>query len=394
MNDKNKKICFFATVHPYYDIRTFHKISKSLLNEGYDVTFIATHDKEEVIDGVKIVPLPPPKNRFERMFVNTYKAFKLALKQDADIYQYPDSELHFVAFLLKLFTRKIVIHDIHEHYSKDIMAKSWIPKHYRKAYLFGFNVFERLFVPHLDALIYVVPSIKERYPYFKNKMIEVRNYPIQEMFASISDNKIESNRDYNRIIFSGVMCPERGIREIIKAFSIVVSKIPDAKLDLAGKFSTIGSSKEETFKDEIEKMVTKYNLDNNIIIHGSYEQDELTDLLTKSAIGLVLYLPTSGNNVIGLPNKIFEYMACKMPVVCSNFPLYEEVVLRSNCGFSVDPNSSEKIAEKLIALLSDIKLIKDMGLSGYNQVNEKYNWKNEFSKLLNLYETLLEGNSK
>ena len=141
-------------------------------------------------------------------------------------------------------------------------------------------------------------------------------------------------------------------------------------------------------------MINDYNLNNNIIIHGAYKQMELIDFLSQAAIGLVLYLPTSENNVIGLPNKLFEYMACKMPVICSNFPLYEEVVLGSKCGFSVDPTLPEEIAEKLIQLLSNVDKLKEMGLSGYNQINEKYNWDNEFSKLLNLYESLLEGNSK
>ena len=52
---------FFATVHPSSDIRTFHKMAKVLVKKGYQITFIVTHDKEEIIDGVKIIPLPTPK---------------------------------------------------------------------------------------------------------------------------------------------------------------------------------------------------------------------------------------------------------------------------------------------------------------------------------------------
>jgi len=395
-NKDNKKVCIITTVHTPFDIRIFHKEAKTLLASGYEITLIATYpnNQEEFVDGIKICPLPNPKSRFERIFINTYRALKLAIKEKADIYQYPDPELHFVAFLLKILTGKIVIHDIHEHYSKDIIAKQWIPKHYRKLYLFFFNIYERLFVPYLDALIYVVPSIADRYKYFKKEKVEVRNYPVIKMFESLSDEDIEQNRDYQRIIFNGLMSPERGIREIIEAISIVASKFPNVNLDLIDHFSTIGSSKEESFKEEIEKLIKKYNLEKNITIHKLCKQQEMPVLLSKAATGLVLYLPVSENNVIGLPNKIFEYMICKVAVLCSNFPLYEEVIQESQCGYSVDPTSPALIADKIMLLLSDKDKLKEMGMAGYRKIYEKFNWENESTKFLNLYDSLSKGKVK
>ena len=76
----SKKVCIVTTAHLPFDIRVFQKQGKTLVNEGYDVTLIVTHDKEETVDGIKIIPLPEPKNRFERMVLNSYKAFKLRKK--------------------------------------------------------------------------------------------------------------------------------------------------------------------------------------------------------------------------------------------------------------------------------------------------------------------------
>ena len=58
------KVCILTSVHPPFDTRIFHKQAKSLVKGGYDVTLITKHDKDEVVDGVKIVALPRPKNRF------------------------------------------------------------------------------------------------------------------------------------------------------------------------------------------------------------------------------------------------------------------------------------------------------------------------------------------
>ena len=79
------KICILTSVHPPFDGRVFHKEVKTLVKAGYDVVLIAQHNKEEVVDGIKIIPLPKPRNRFERMTRVVWKLFKLALKEKADI---------------------------------------------------------------------------------------------------------------------------------------------------------------------------------------------------------------------------------------------------------------------------------------------------------------------
>lgn len=64
---KGKSVCILTSVHPPFDTRIFYKQAKSLVEAGYGVTLIAQHDKNEVVDGVKIVALPKPRTRFWRM---------------------------------------------------------------------------------------------------------------------------------------------------------------------------------------------------------------------------------------------------------------------------------------------------------------------------------------
>lgn len=66
-----KKICILTSVHPAFDVRIFYKEARTLARAGYDVTLIAQHDKNEIVDGVKVIALPKAKNRFFRVFFLT-----------------------------------------------------------------------------------------------------------------------------------------------------------------------------------------------------------------------------------------------------------------------------------------------------------------------------------
>jgi hypothetical protein len=58
----NKKACIMTTVHTAFDGRIFHRLAKTLVDFGYDVTLIVTHDRFETVDGVKILPLAKRKS--------------------------------------------------------------------------------------------------------------------------------------------------------------------------------------------------------------------------------------------------------------------------------------------------------------------------------------------
>ena len=121
-NSSKNKVCILTSVHPPFDIRIFHKEAKSLARAGYDITLIAQHDKEEIVEGIRIVSLPKPKNRIDRMTRTVWSAYRKAIKIDADIYHFHDSELIPIGLLLKLRGKR-VIYDVHEDFPASILCK-------------------------------------------------------------------------------------------------------------------------------------------------------------------------------------------------------------------------------------------------------------------------------
>ena len=155
------KICLLTSVHPPFDVRIFHKEAKSLVKSGYEVTLIAQHDKEEVVDGVKIVNLQRPRNRIERMTKTVWSIYRKAIQVDADIYHFHDPELMPLATVLKIIGCKI-IYDIHEDLPRQILSKEWLPVVLRKPIAGFMSGFEWLAAKIFDAIVPATPKIAAR----------------------------------------------------------------------------------------------------------------------------------------------------------------------------------------------------------------------------------------
>ena len=106
--------------------RIFHKECKSLAALGHDVGLIACHDRDEVIDGVRIVAIDRPRDRLDRIVRVGWRLYRAAVRERAEVYHFHDPELLWVGALLRLRGVR-VIYDVHEDVSKQIMSKHWIP---------------------------------------------------------------------------------------------------------------------------------------------------------------------------------------------------------------------------------------------------------------------------
>jgi len=374
------KVSILTSVHLPFDGRIFHKEAKTLARAGYEVVLIAPVSKEEVVDGVRILPLPKPRNRFERMTKVMWKLLRLAVKEDADVYHFHDPELMLVGLVLKLLGKR-TIWDVHEHYPNSILDKYWISKGLRHSISKLFDLFERIVVPFFDYVIYTTPVVGERYKKMNVQAERIENYPIVEL-----SNTFEKNPQKN-VIYLGGMSKIRGIIELITAFGLVAKNHPEWKLCLVGKASP------PSFEKEIKKSISKSNLCENIDLVPWVPYEEKERLSSQASIGVITYLPYS-NNISCLPNKLFDYMLVGLPVVVSTFPLYKEIINKDKCGLTVDPSNPEEIAKAVTYLIEHPDEARKMGENGTRAVREKYNWGNESKKLLGIYEEVLENSRR
>ena len=363
----NKKICILTSVHPAFDTRIFHKEAETLAKADYDVILIGQHNKNEIVDGVKIIALPTPKNRFERITKVLGMLFSLALKESANIYHFHDPELIPVGLLLKLLIPSSIIYDVHEDVSEGILTKEWLGNvNMRKIVSVFFHIFEQFSVKLFNRVIAATPHIEKKFP--KSKTIALRNLPILELIDNVKATDCKNDKPV--IIYAGGLARIRGIKEIIEAMEFVKDK---AQLLLLGEWES------EDFMEECESLEGwKYIKYLGFVPFGKHYS-----FVKIANIGMVNFFPLP-NQEDALPTKCFEYMACSLPIVMSNFSYWQKVF--GECALFANPYDVEDIAEKVLHLLDNPDKGKELGKKGRQLIEEKYSWEAEQRKLLDIYE--------
>jgi len=368
------KVCILTSVHPPFDARIFHKEAKSLVKAGYDVTLIAQHDKEEVVDGVKIVNLQKPRNRFERMTKTVWSAYRKAVQLDADIYHFHDPELMPLATALKIIGCK-VIYDIHEDLPRQILSKEWLPVVLRKPIAGFMSGLDWLAAKVFDAIVPATPKIAARFPV--DKIAIIQNFPVvEEMLGVMQLPYIQRPK---ALAYAGYITKHRGIFEVVQALQML-NEIDGIRLDLAGKFTQQG------IEDELQ-VLPGWPL---VRFHGWLSREQLALFLGSVRAGLVLHHPIP-NEIDAQPIKLYEYMSAGLPIIASNFPLLKQIIEDVGCGLIVDPLDIKAVAAAMRWILDHPAEAEAMGQRGRLAVLRIYNWDAEALKLMNLYNKVLGG---
>jgi len=368
---KKFKVTHLTSAHPRYDTRIFIKECVSLAKvEEYSLSLIVADGLgNEEKDGVKIFDVGKLNGRINRIFKTTKKVFEKAKELDSDIYHFHDPELIPVGLRLKKLGRKVIF-DIHEDIPKQINAKSYINPFLRGILSKLYESYENLTCKKFDCLIVPTPLIKDKFTSLHSNVVQVTNYPIVKELV----NSIPWAVRKNHICYIGSLAQARGIKELVK--SLEQSKVI---LDLCGDF------RPKSLEVELKKTEGWKYVD----FHGFISRNEVKEVLSSVKIGMVTLHPTK-SYLEAIPVKMFEYMAAGIPIIASDFKLYQELLNGYDCALFVDPLNPEAIAEAVVRLLEDENKAQLMGESGKKAVLENFNWTEEEIKLINIYRGLLK----
>lgn len=375
---KKARICHMTSAHKRYDVRIFEKECRSLSNNGYDVTLIVNDSNEdEVKDNVRIISIKHEhKSRIKRI-LNSQKLFlRKAIDIDSDIYHFHDPELLPVGNKLRKRGKKVIF-DSHENYTLQIREKHYIPKVLRGLISKVYNIYETYSVKKFDAVVFPC-TFKNVNPFENraNKTVFIDNVPIlEELYDKYNSTSIKGDRT---ICHVGGLTYGRGITHLIRA-----TNKARVKLILAGVFSP------KDYFTEVKKMEEFSSVD----YRGHVNRDEVAGIYEKSKIGMCNILNIGQyNKSDNFATKVYEYMSMGLPVILSDYPYARDVLRQYKFGITVDPENIDEITKAISFLLENTEEAFRMGQEGRRAIKEKFNWRIEEKKLLELYENIIFRN--
>ena len=370
VDKKDIKVCHVTSAHSRYDVRIFHKECKSLAKNGFDVTLLVNDSLEdELIDGVSIKSTHfNPRNRFERMIKSQKHIKRKAIEIDAHIYHLHDPELLPLGYKLKRLGKKVIF-DSHEDVPKQIEDKQWIPLPIRKFISNIYERYEKYSVKKFDAAISVTPHIVKRFSIMNSNSILITNYPIIDPNENIVRNPNKA------ICFAGGISPQWNHATVINA----IESIKGVQYILAG------AGKEE-YLESLRRLPGWCNVD----YRGKVPHQEVKGIYSQAIAGIALNdcNQAKGEGTLG-NTKLFEYMEAELPVICTNYRLWKEIIEENHCGICVDPNDEEEIRNAINYILDNPREAQYMGQNGRKAVLEKYNWNIQAKELKKIYYNIL-----
>jgi len=366
-----KNICIITTVHSGSDARIFIRQAKSLQKEKYSVKIIAPYIPGEKLDNVSFTAVKPIRIKWLRIVTNI-KILVLAKNTHADIYHFHDPDFLLFGCLLKGITGKPVIFDVHEDFSKVLLSARWLPKIFRKLSSKIYTLVENYITMYLDGIITATEHIASKFK--PGRAVVIHNYPRRISFPL---NPSIKKHPFS-IVFIGGLTEVRGITQMLDGLKLLRKNAP-VTIDIFGNFT------DPLYERHIKSI---YN-ESWIIFHGFVPNDKVYQKIAKAEIGIIPYLPIP-NHLESLPTKMFEYMMLGLPIACSNFQLWKDIIVNNGCGKVFEPSDPNEISDVLFSMLSERKELELMKKSCQNIYERNFSWETEEKRFLALYESLLK----
>ena len=347
----SRRVCVLR--HGYYpgDVRVSKEV-QALTEAGYEVDVICLrYGKESYIERngtVTITRLPyghkhGSTGRYMLQYGLSMVLMMLVLSWRALFHRYacvqvntmPDA-LVFAAWLPRWRGARVLL-DMHEP-----MPELYVTKYgeERRRLFFRLQVvLEQAAIRFADRVITVNETIRRRFierGATAEKIGVVRNVP-GEAFLEIE--RPREDRDTFTLMTHGTLQPRYGHEVLLRALPRLREAIPNVRLIIMGQGDT-----EAALRD----LARRLDCGDIVAFEGLVPFAEVSSALIRADVGLVPLLPSAFSDLCQ-PNKLFEYVALKIPVVVARFPAIEET-FDETCVAYFKPGDPEDLARRVLAI--------------------------------------------
>lgn len=185
------------------------------------------------------------------------------------------------------------------------------------------------------------------------------------------------------VLYAGRISEQKGVPELLKAFSQISQKNSDYKLLIAAGISSI--KKLEEFEETVKKTYERASLlgiKDKVIIQR-FSLDEMPHVYN----GADVFVMPSKSEAFGMVYA--EAMACGLPVIGTSTGGIPEVITNGENGYLVPVEDTTELAKKIESLLKSKKRRDLMSCKGLEKTKQKFDLNKTVEKLLGVYKSAI-----
>ncbi|MDX1829034.1 MAG: glycosyltransferase [Lutibacter sp.] len=346
-----------------------HKICSTLSQNNYEIILIGRQ-----FSNSKKLERKYKTYRFKLLFnkgpffyaeYNIRLLFKILISKPS-ILLANDLDTLLANFLASKILRKKLVYDSHELFTE-------VPELIHRPFIQNIWLYiEKFIVPKLKNCVTVSNSISEYYnSIYHTKFIVIRNLPF--VIKKQRANSFPFKTDNQKIIlYQGAINKGRGLELMIDTMIYLEDTI----------FVIIGNGDIEI---SIKHKIAEKKLQKKVRLIDRLEPEELKQLTPLADIGISLEENLGLNYKYALPNKLFDYIQAKIPILVSDLYEMKNITSKYKVGEVVENRNPELLAKQIQKILEKGKIAYKIQLE---IAASELNWENESKKLIEIYNKL------
>jgi glycosyltransferase involved in cell wall biosynthesis len=179
--------------------------------------------------------------------------------------------------------------------------------------------------------------------------------------------------------FVGGLRPWHGVEALPALLDRLVSRYPGLRLVIVG---------DGPLRGELEHELRERGLARSAVLTGSLPHEEVAALIHQFDVALAPY-SRPDHDFYFSPLKLFEYMACGVPVVAAALGQIEEVVRDGETGLLYPPGQQDALLAACERLLSDPDLRQRLGRMAAKEIHNHYTWDRNSERVIELARHLM-----
>lgn len=292
-----------------------------------------------------------------------FEIFRYLLRNDIDIVHVCGLDSYIPVVFLKQIKKYKVVYDIF-----DFLGDS-LPIGTPNVLRMFVSWFERFLSQFADMVIIVDECRREQISNIARSKIEVIMNCVDDRYPKNVEKRLDGQFT---IFYGGMLSKNRGLYEILA----VVQNDPEISLIVAG-----------SGEDE-KQLVDALNQGKNITFLGHISHEEALEYTFRSDVVFAFYNPEIPINRLASPNKLFEAMMCRTPIIVNYETSIAKMIHEIGCGFVVPYSDHERLRKAIIDLKYDRSIGEKMGSNGRVAFETQYNWGIMEKRLQRLYSKL------